>query len=273
MPQLPILDTLDAAPEGLRDYYVQHEADGKFYPDVPVETLPATEGLRNTLRKYKEHVPDANKLPELLQRLNAVKDVDPEEYRRLKEEAKSRPGAPDLEKIQKEHKAELEQVQTAAQKEILTAREETERERAAAREFYLDSVLTAAINAEDGWPHMIAHELRRFIQVERDGATGRFLHHVIGENGEKRIKDSVGNPFTLKDLVASYKAREEWGGAFKAAGTSGSGARPDNTGVKGGGKNPWSKEHWNLTEQGRLAREKPEEAKRLAAAAGYTLNL
>ena len=38
------------------------------------------------------------------------------------------------------------------------------------------------------------------------------------------------------------------------------GGKPDS------GKNPWSKEHWNLTEQGKLLRENPELAQRLKSA-------
>ena len=38
--------------------------------------------------------------------------------------------------------------------------------------------------------------------------------------------------------------------------------------AKGGIKNPWSKEHFNLTEQGRLLRENPELAEQLKAQAG-----
>lgn len=36
----------------------------------------------------------------------------------------------------------------------------------------------------------------------------------------------------------------------------------------GGEKNPWSKEHFNLTEQGRIASQNPQEAERLKALAG-----
>ncbi|EWY36423.1 hypothetical protein N825_27140 [Skermanella stibiiresistens SB22] len=35
--------------------------------------------------------------------------------------------------------------------------------------------------------------------------------------------------------------------------------------------NPWTKDHWNLSEQGRIARESHETAQRLAAEAGSTL--
>lgn len=48
------------------------------------------------------------------------------------------------------------------------------------------------------------------------------------------------------------------------------GAKPPEGGDKGGGggqKNPWSREHFNLTEQGRILRENPELAKQLMAAA------
>ena len=38
-----------------------------------------------------------------------------------------------------------------------------------------------------------------------------------------------------------------------------------------GGKNPWSKEHYNLTEQGRLLRSDPEKARQLAKQAGITI--
>ena len=44
------------------------------------------------------------------------------------------------------------------------------------------------------------------------------------------------------------------------------GAKPGERGEGGSGsgiKNPWSKEHWNLTEQGRILREDPELAKQL----------
>lgn len=36
-------------------------------------------------------------------------------------------------------------------------------------------------------------------------------------------------------------------------------------------KNPWSKEHFNLTEQGKLIRENPVQARELAETAGITI--
>ncbi|GIQ63625.1 scaffold protein [Paenibacillus cisolokensis] len=53
-------------------------------------------------------------------------------------------------------------------------------------------------------------------------------------------------------------------------GTKFKGAKPPEGSDKSGGggqKNPWSREHFNLTEQGRILRENPELAKQLMAAA------
>ncbi len=70
---------------------------------------------------------------------------------------------------------------------------------------------------------------------------------------------------------------EEWVGQLPASAphlfepTSGSGARGAGSGGGGARKNPWSKEHFNLTEQGKLVRENLPEAKRLAAEAGKSI--
>lgn len=63
-------------------------------------------------------------------------------------------------------------------------------------------------------------------------------------------------------------AQTDEGKAFiEAAGNSGGGAHG---GGSGSGKvnNPWSREHWNMTEQARIFREDPERARKMAAAHG-----
>lgn len=80
-----------------------------------------------------------------------------------------------------------------------------------------------------------------------------------GEPDVEAIKTSI---------QAILKDYPEW--AVSAGGDGkgvGSGANPA-SGGNGGQKNPWLKEHWNLTEQGRITRESPEKARQLRAAAG-----
>ncbi len=75
----------------------------------------------------------------------------------------------------------------------------------------------------------------------------------------------------LEDQIKSL--RESKAFLFVQKGDGGAkfkGAKPpegSDKGDKGGQKNPWSKEHFNLTEQGRILRENPELAKQLKAAA------
>lgn len=84
---------------------------------------------------------------------------------------------------------------------------------------------------------------------------------------EKFTFDKDGEPVGVEDVVKGYKesnpllfptGRKEQG--YSPAGGSGS-----------AGSNPFAKETFNLTEQGKLFRENPEQARALAAAAGTTI--
>lgn len=69
-------------------------------------------------------------------------------------------------------------------------------------------------------------------------------------------------------IQAILKAYPEWAASAGGEGKGvGSGANPAGGGTSGE-KNPWLKEHWNLTEQGRITRDSPEKARQLRAAAG-----
>lgn len=95
---------------------------------------------------------------------------------------------------------------------------------------------------------------------------------VLGLIDKSKIElDDAGNVKAgLDDQVKALREskaflfvqKEDGGAKFK-------GAKPPESSDKGGGglKNPWSKEHFNLTEQGRILRENPELAKQLQAAA------
>ncbi len=78
--------------------------------------------------------------------------------------------------------------------------------------------------------------------------------------------DKDGNPIGLEEAVKPYK--ESMPHMFK------NGTQTNYNPAKGGGdsgKNPFAKDSFNLTEQGRLLRDNPAQAKELAAAAGYKL--
>lgn len=81
-----------------------------------------------------------------------------------------------------------------------------------------------------------------------------------------RSKLSIAEDGTVLGIDEQLTAlKEQYKDLFKA---DVKGREPNNTGgAQPGTKNPWSKEHFNLTEQGRILRENPELAAQLQAAA------
>jgi len=90
--------------------------------------------------------------------------------------------------------------------------------------------------------------------------------HIVAfdEDGKTKRYNAAGEPLQPKDWVAA--ATKEAAHLFdesQGAGSAGSGSAGT-----AGGKNPWAKDSWNLTEQGKLMTADPARAQRLAAQAG-----
>ena len=84
---------------------------------------------------------------------------------------------------------------------------------------------------------------------------------------DKFTFDKEGAPVGVEDVIKLLKDSSPH--LFKAAGQTG-GYKP-NGGENPPATNPWKKESFNLTEQGRIYKENPTQAKELAAAAGVTI--
>lgn len=86
----------------------------------------------------------------------------------------------------------------------------------------------------------------------------------MDDSGNVTVKDQVGFTPGLKpeDWIAEVAdKRAHWFEDSQGGGAKGG------RGGNGGGANPWKKESFNLTEQGKITRDNPERAKQLAAAA------
>ncbi|EON72246.1 phage scaffolding protein [Lysinibacillus sphaericus] len=79
------------------------------------------------------------------------------------------------------------------------------------------------------------------------------------------IKLVNGQLVGLDEQITALKASDDY--LFVADGLKGK-THPNPEGGGKPDKNPFSKDNWNLTEQGRLLREEPEKAKQLQASAG-----
>ena len=94
--------------------------------------------------------------------------------------------------------------------------------------------------------------------------------YIIYKQGgiDKFTFDKDGVPEKLDDVLKVYRENAAMSHLFS------SGKQDYNPAVgKTSVTNPFAKETYNLTEQGKLLRDNPAEAKELAAAAGITLNI
>jgi len=119
-------------------------------------------------------------------------------------------------------------------------------------------------------PKLLELTLSQEAQVVIDEQTGRRSIKLVDEYGEPRVDPKTGKPFTIKQRIAEMKEMQEYAMLFEGA-KAGSGSRTVNgITLKG---NPFDRKspHFNLTEQGRLYRDNPDLAKRLAGEVGMKL--
>lgn len=116
-----------------------------------------------------------------------------------------------------------------------------------------------------------ANTRKEYALKEKLAATGVLdADYVIYKQGglDKFTFDKDGKPIGVEDVVKSLK--ESSPHLFKAE--PGADYKPNGGGTPPA-KNPFAKDSFNLTEQGRLLKENPAQAQALAAAAGVTINV
>lgn len=185
-------------------------------------------------------VSDGNWIPK--DKFNEVNEAKKQAEEALKERDKQ---LADLKKAA-EGNEELRKQIEELQQQNKTAAEQYE---AKLRDMAVTTAIKLAVagNAHD--PDLVASLMDKSkIEIDENGNVKAGLDDQI-----KALRESKGFLFVEKDGT---------GAKFR-------GAKPPEGSDKGssGQKNPWSKEHFNLTEQGRILRENPELAKQLQAAA------
>jgi hypothetical protein len=216
-----------------------------FDPNDPADKKILADAIAEATGKLE------SKRDELIAELRAARkkgEIDPKDYDRLESE---------LDEV----KGQLSDAQKAvkdAAKRAETAEKALTSEQAATQRLLIDNGLTAALT-EAGVTNPImlkaATALLRGEKIE------------IAVDGETRVA-KIGDKL-LGDHVKAWAAGDE-GKAFASAPNNGGGGAGGSGG--GGGKvNPWAKDTFNMTEQGKLYNENPTLAKSLAAEHGVTL--
>lgn len=274
MPKLQIFDAKDKIPEALAEYYT--EKDGKFYPDFEgLKTQEDVDRAMAAMEKQKELRIEKEK------ELAKFKDVDLETWEKVKDLDPNTHGDadPDTEKeIQKRVAAgvrEKEQEVRDSNKKVLDEKiAELETKEKAIKQSHKENWIKQHLTEKFGFtdPKRLRWlmldieagqhpELKKKIDsIEVSDESG--IPVIVGGSlGDKEGAIEVLENIAGSEVIKDYKPASDNSGG--GAGNSGSGS-----GTK---TNPYKKESFNVTEQGKLERESPEEAKRLAAQAGVAL--
>ena len=262
-----VYDTVDLIPENFRDLY--EERDGKFHFAVGkfkgLKTQADVDYVKDALRKEREdHV-------KTREGLKPWGDLKPDEVRaqldRIPELEAAAEGKLDEEKIGELVERRLKQKTGPIERQVATLTEE--RDRVAAENAQLkaqietkdrnDIVRSAATEARVHATAIPDIEMTAAAYLERDESGA-----LVTRDGIPGLTPGLGMKEFMREM---QKLRPHWWPESEGGGGRGAGGRGGQ-----GGNNPFSAEHWNMTEQGRILNtEGREVADRLARAAGTTV--
>lgn len=248
-------------PEPLKEYYA--ESGGKYHLQADgMKTQEDINRVEAAITRERERRVDIQK------ELDKYKEVDLEKWEKVKDLDPS--GKPDADF--KEREREL--LDRFKQKETeLSDQIEAEKNKARnyIRETYQRRILSEKFGFTD--PRRLSDFMRAINSDDPDFAPLRRTLdtvEVADEGGQFRI---VGGEY--KDEKGAMEAIERVAGAelakhYRPAPDNAGGGAGNKGGGGSGGDNPFHKDTRNRTEAGKLIRENPDEARRLAKAAGYS---
>ena len=237
MPIKAVVETLEDAPEALREHYT--ERDGKFVLGVEPAAgfeLGEIEPLKNALgaeRGINE------KMRRELERFGSVWDKDRKAWTHAFEPDKAKAALAELEDLRKlDPASEADKIANAkfesAKSQLLEKHSSELQERegrighlsSAVQALLIDQAATAALAEAKGAVDLLLPHVKAHARVKE--VDGRFVVEIVGTDGNGRIADSKGTPMTIADLVAEMRGSEKFGRAFDGEGHSGSGKEHDN---------------------------------------------
>lgn len=217
-------DKLDDIPEEHRSLYI--EKDGAWHLDA--EGIEEAGGLSKALaaarreaKTYEAQVKawkDLGKTPEEIhEMIRAAQEA---------EEAKAR-NEGQWDKL----RAQLEGNHTKA---MADKDAENVRLRKQIEALMVDAAATAQIADAKGSPHLLLPHVQKQTKVVEEN--GQFTVRVVDAKGDPRL-GAKGEFMTIGELVSEMRASEQFGRAFEASGTTGSGMQPGTppSGGAGGG--------------------------------------
>lgn len=257
-----ILENLEGLDDSIKALYRQDD-NGKYRLDV--DGIEDTGGLKSALEKERIAKREAERQRKALE--EKYHGIDLEQYKVIMDKFSTdeETGLLKAGKIDEVFDKRTERMRAEHEKTLKQLSEERDSalKRAAA---YESKVFENCIRESAGKSNVIPTAVEDVILRAR----GAF---VLAEDGGLKAVDTNGEQVYGKDGKTGLTV-QEWIETLKENAPhffpSVSGA-----GIKGGGKgaslNPWLKETWNLTEQGKIYKENPVKAADLAAQAGVKI--
>jgi hypothetical protein len=231
MPIKQIFEKKEDVPEFLRASVLEQDGKFVFEAELPGETV----GLKKALEAERLAKANAEKA------LKGFEGIDPEKARQMIADAEKAA----VDKLKQKGDWEAMEKQLRDQLAVdLQKREEQfqgelskiqERNKALESSLY-EQLITAQLSAEIAkhttsvGPLLLgmASHLKVFEEE------GKFVAKVVDAQGNPRIADLKGSPFTIAGLVEEFKTKPEWQPLFPASKNGGTGAPGNSTAGPGG---------------------------------------
>lgn len=244
--------------EALEQELDENESSGeKTYSEAYVKQLREENAKRR--KKLKEY-------EEMLAKYDGINPDEYEELKSFKEqiEKEKLEKAGEFDKLKEKMVQEFGKEKKQLFKQLEEANKKYSQLEAEFNNMILsNAVITEAVKAEAFNPDVIKLAIMQEAKIEVDDNGNRIIK--LYENGQEKINYKTGKPLTIAERIEEMKQDERFAFMFKGGIT---GAGSTQYGVGGANfKNPFSKEHFNLTEQGKIWKENPELAQRLKAQA------
>lgn len=222
MPIEQIFETREDAPEFLRNALLEN-ADGKFV--FQAELPHEVNGLKTALAKERQ---EKKEREAKLKEFDGIDVQAAKEMLQRKQELEAQAAkdkgdwATRERQLQEQLAAQLTGREKQYQSEIETRDQRIQALQQSLDRYLIEAQATAAIVAAKGTPELLMPHIAQQVRIfEEDGG---FVARVVDAQGQPRIADIKGTPFTIRHLVEEMKNDPVYGRAFEASGAGGSGA-------------------------------------------------
>lgn len=221
----PVVQDLASVPEPFHNLYTKAEDGSGFAMAPEVYSLVDVTGINKALDVERKTIGTLNASLQGYKALGESPDAVATRMKELEEVASK--GGKDAQAFEK-WKADI---QTKTQQDLSAKDKELQTMMGSLEAHLIDAEATSAIAAMEGSPLLLLPHIRSSVKVVQDG--GKFVVRVVDNEGDPR-GNGAGGYMNIKDLVSELKSKQDFAGAFKASGNTGSGMRPGAGGPQGG---------------------------------------